>query len=112
MEERTGISGRSIASMVVGICSVPLFIPIPLPGTIPGLGLVLGIVAIVLGSIELKAVAKGKVDPRSRGFAIAGLTCGIVGTVLGILIVAFFGAIILPAICAAVIKGGRIPIPW
>ncbi len=114
---RTGISGRSIAAMVVGICSLPLLIPIPLPGMIPGLGLVLGIVAIVLSAIELKAIAKGKVNPRSRGFAVAGLACGIVGAVSGVLFIIFFGAIIMPLICAAIaavaatLKSGQIPLP-
>jgi hypothetical protein len=113
MVEKTGISGRSIAAMVVGICSLPLLIPIPLPGMIPGLGLVLGIVAIVLAAMELKAIAKGKVDPRNKGFAVAGMACGIVGTILGILIIIFFGAIastVLAAIAAA-LKSGQIPLP-
>lgn len=117
MVEKTGISGRSIASMVVGICSLPLLIPIPLPGMIPGLGLVLGIVAIILAAIELKAIAKGKVNPRSRGFAVAGMATGIVGAISGVLFIIFFGAIIMPAILAAIagiaaaLKGGQIPIP-
>jgi len=113
MVEKTGISGRSIASMVVGICSLPLLIPIPLPGMIPGLGLVLGIVAIILAIIELKAIAKGKVDPRSRGFAIAGMATGIMGTLSGVLFIVFFGAVastVLAAIAAA-LKSGQIPIP-
>ncbi|MBA7709916.1 hypothetical protein ES703_118842 [subsurface metagenome] len=113
MVEKAGISGRSIASMVVGICSLPLFIPIPLPGMIPGLGLILGIVAIVLAAIELKAIAKGKVDPRSRGFAVAGMATGIMGTLSGVLFIVFFGAVastVLAAIAAA-LKSGQIPIP-
>jgi hypothetical protein len=113
MVVKTGISGRSIASMVVGICSLPLLIPIPLPGMIPGLGLVLGIVAIILAVIELKAIAKGKVDPRSRGFAIAGMATGVVGTISGMLFIIFFGAVIMSAIAgaAAALKSGQIPIP-
>lgn len=113
MVKKTGISSRSIASMVIGICSLPLFIPIPLPGMIPGLGLVLGIVAIILAVVELKAIAKGRVDPRSRGFAIAGLATGIVGAISGVLFIIFFGAVastILAAIAAA-LKSGQIPIP-
>ncbi len=113
MVAKTGISGRSIASMVVGICSLPLLIPIPLPGMIPGLGLVLGIAAIILAIIELKAIAKGKVDSRSRGFAIAGMATGIVGTISGVLFIIFFGAVIMSAIAgaAAALKSGQIPIP-
>ena len=113
MVEKAGISGRSIASMVVGICSLPLLIPIPLPGMIPGLGLVLGIVAIILAVIELKAIAKGKVDPRSRGFAIAGMATGIVGTISGVLFIIFFAAIVSTGLAAivAVLKSGQIPIP-
>lgn len=113
MVEKAGISGRSIASMVVGICSLPLLIPIPLPGMIPGLGLILGIVAIILAAIELKAIAKGKIDPRSRGFAVAGMATGIMGTLSGVLFIVFFGVVastVLAAIAAA-LKSGQIPIP-
>ena len=113
MIEKAGISGRSITSMVVGICSLPLFIPIPLPGMMPGLGFILGIVAIILAILELKAIAKGKVDPRSRGFAVAGMATGIVGTIFGVLLIIFFGAIVSTGLAAivAVLKSGQIPIP-
>ena len=113
MVEKAGISGRSIASMVVGICSLPLLIPIPLPGMIPGLGFILGIVAIILAAIELKAIAKGKIDPKSRGFAVAGMATGIMGTLSGVFFIIFFGVVastVLAAIAAA-LKSGQIPIP-
>lgn len=62
--------GMSIASMVVGICSIVLccfwYLAIPC-----------GIVAVVLGVIGLKK--------HKNGMAIAGLVCGIIGTILGIL---------------------------
>ena len=99
--------------MVVGICSLPLFIPIPLPGMVPGLGLILGMVAIILAAVELKAIARGKGDPESKGFAIAGLVCGIAGVLLGILIIIFFGVIIFTGLAGilATLPGGPIPIP-
>lgn len=68
-----GPKGKAIASMVLGICAV-----------VGGcciwswLGLILGVIAVVLGALVLKNKEAGK------GFAIAGLVCGIVGVVWSI----------------------------
>ena len=69
-----GPKGKAIASMVCGICAVVLGCCIS-----SWLGLILGIVAIVLGALVIKNNEAG------RGFAIAGLVCGIVGAAFGIL---------------------------
>ena len=64
------INGLSIAGMVVGISSILINI----------IGL-LGITAIVLSSIALSQInARGG---KGKGFAIAGLVLGIIGTVWG-----------------------------
>lgn len=70
MPPQGGPKGKSIASMVTGICSI-----------IPGccwiwLGLPLAIVALVLGYLSRKNNEDGK------GMAIAGIVCGVVGLVL------------------------------
>lgn len=71
-------NGKSIAALVLGIISV---------GT-PYIGLLIGIVAIIFASLSLKEL-KYK-NEQGRGLAIAGLVCGIVGTVLYAIIIAFF----------------------
>jgi GYF domain 2 len=56
--------GLGIASMVLGICSLVLFcawyVAIPC-----------AILAVVFGAVSMK-------NPRAKGFAIAGLTCGLI----------------------------------
>lgn len=63
-----GPKGKAIASMVCGICAVVLGCCIW-----SWLGLILGVIAVALAAIVLKNNEAG------RGFAIAGLVCGIVG---------------------------------
>ena len=46
---------------------------------------VLGIVAWVMGSSDLKEMDAGTMDPTGRGLTQAGKICGIVATVLAIL---------------------------
>jgi uncharacterized paraquat-inducible protein A len=64
-------SGRSVASLVLGILSI----------AIPYLGLIVGIVAIVLSAKQRKI--------RPDSYSTAGLITGIVGTVLWSLITLF-----------------------
>lgn len=61
--------GLSIASMVLGICSVVLFI---------WLGFILGVLAIIFAAVEIRR--------HKNGMAIAGLVTGIVGTILSIIV--------------------------
>jgi len=68
-------SGRATASMVVGIISIPAAL-------FAILGVILGIVAIVLGS-----TARGEAGRRgltNAGQATAGLILGSIGLVLGV----------------------------
>ena len=72
-------SGLAIASMVLGILSLPLFCF--WPGAIP-----LGILATVLGFVARSKVKAG--TGAGGGMAMAGIVCGIIAIVLAILMLA------------------------
>ena len=77
-------NGMAIASMVCGICSLVLFM---------FFGIVLAIVAVVLGHIHLSNIKKDPQHYSARGMAVAGLATGYVGigfTFLGLLIFGSF----------------------
>ncbi|OAB45476.1 DUF4190 domain-containing protein [Paenibacillus glacialis] len=76
-------NGKSIAALVLGILSVAT----------PYIGLLFGIIAMILASISLKEL-KYK-NEEGRGLAIAGLVCGIVGTVIYALLIAFLVVIFI-----------------
>lgn len=65
------MSGKSIASMVLGILSILLSVWGYLP-------LIMGIVAIVLGGWSIKS------DKGTHGMAITGLVTGIIGVLFGL----------------------------
>jgi heme/copper-type cytochrome/quinol oxidase subunit 4 len=46
---------------------------------------ILGIIAWVMGSGDLKEMREGKRDPSGEQMTKAGMICGIIGTILGIL---------------------------
>ncbi|WP_019638237.1 DUF4190 domain-containing protein [Paenibacillus fonticola] len=70
-------NGKSIAAMVLGILSIVL----------PYLGFIIGIIAIIMSTISFKELKQ--TNEQGRGFATAGLVCGIIGTVLYGIIVLF-----------------------
>lgn len=76
--------GMAIAALVFGILSILLGAPI--------LGVILGLVAIVLGFIALKKVKKGV--GGGRGLAIAGIVTGIIGALISIVLTVFLGAVL------------------
>lgn len=49
------------------------------------LGFILGPIAWVMGSTDLKEIRAGRMDPEGEGSTRAGLICGIIGTILHIL---------------------------
>ncbi len=69
-------NGMGIASMILGIVSIPLVCCF-------SIGVVTGIVAIVLGFIGKAKADRG--EATNRGMAIAGIVCGFVAVGLAIL---------------------------
>ncbi|WP_435922145.1 DUF4190 domain-containing protein [Paenibacillus sp. DYY-L-2] len=86
-------NGKSIASLVLGILS--LFIPY--------IGFIMGIIAIVFASLSFKELKK--TGEQGKGLSIAGLVCGIIGTVLYGLIILF---VILAVFIFATMETGNI----
>lgn len=79
-------SSQATTILVLGILSIVCCAP-------------LGIVALVMGNNELRAIDEGRRPPENRGTASAGRVCGIVGLVLAALgLIAFaMGALTIPA---------------
>jgi hypothetical protein len=76
--DRGRTNGRAVASLVLGIVSIPtcLFWPV---------SVVLGILAIVIGTMAKHDIAKG--GYTNAGQAKAGVICGIAGITLSILLI-------------------------
>ena len=70
-------SGKAIAAMVLGICSIPGCMLYGIPA------IVCGILAIVFYKQAKRRIAAGEFSPGSMSMAKAGLICGIVGLALG-----------------------------
>ncbi|WP_411080609.1 DUF4190 domain-containing protein [Streptomyces sp. cmx-18-6] len=75
-------NGLGTAAMVLGIVSVVVF-------CLYGLGIILGILALVFGLIGLGRAKRG--EATNRGMAVAGIVLGSVGMVIA---AAFLGAVI------------------
>jgi hypothetical protein len=87
-------SGRSIASLVLGILSLVL-------GCVPGLDLILGVLAVTFGGLELKSIGAKLTSDKGKGFAITGLVTGILGLAWGLvhlLLVFIYGIAFLSAL--------------
>lgn len=72
-------SGKAVASMVLGICSIPacLFYGVP--------AVICGILAIFFSRTAKAQQKAGQAGGSTQGMATAGLTCGIIGLCLGLL---------------------------
>ncbi|SFS00548.1 DUF4190 domain-containing protein [Anaeromicropila populeti] len=68
------VNGLAIASLVLGILSIPF-------SCCYGFGILMGIVGLILGIISKKG------EPRFTGQAIGGIVCSIIGAILSILII-------------------------
>lgn len=65
-----GASGRAVAALILGILSLVC------------MGFLAGVPAIILGSMELKAIRRGEAPAAGEGVAKVGYILGIIGTVL------------------------------
>jgi hypothetical protein len=68
-------NGMGIAAMVLGICAAALFCLWPL-------AILLGIMAVIFGSIGRAKARRG--EATNPGHALAGIICGVAGILLGI----------------------------
>ena len=82
-------SGVALASMITGIAALAL-------GSMCGLPILAAPVAIILGAMGMRETGPGQ--KAGRGFAIAGLATGIIGTLLIIGVVPLYGGMILAVI--------------
>lgn len=80
-------NGKSIASMVLGILNLLLIL-------MPYISVILGILAIILSAISFKEIRR--YGDTGKGMAVAGLVCGIVGTIV-VLIIFTIGIIFIAA---------------
>ncbi|GAS85024.1 DUF4190 domain-containing protein [Paenibacillus amylolyticus] len=71
-------NSKSIVSLVLGILSL----------TIPYLGFLIGIVAIIFASLAFKEI-RIRME-QGKGLAIAGLVCGIIGTAIYTVLIVLF----------------------
>jgi Domain of unknown function (DUF4190) len=72
LEQSTPGSGLGVAGFVTGLLGLLLF-------WIPGFGLLLGIVGIVLSAVGMSQIRRAR---GNAGLAVAGLVCGALGAVL------------------------------
>ena len=81
-------SGKAIAAMVLGICSIPacFFYGVP--------GLICGILAIVFWHLARGEILRGERSAASLGMATAGLVCGSIGAGLALLGIVVMAALI------------------
>lgn len=77
-------SGKAIASMVLGICSIVLCMCYGLPGIIAG---GVGLLMFYLARPDIR---DGRVNSASSGMATAGLVTSIIGVALGVIYLGFF----------------------
>lgn len=76
-------SGMAIASMVIGILGIA--------GGWMCCGIILPIVAIILGHVSFSQIQRRPSDLTGKGLAIAGFTLGYVGLLFGIIAALAFG---------------------
>ncbi len=82
-------SGKAIAALVLGICSIPICILYGIPS------IVCGILAMVFSSKAKAQVVEGDVNPASKSMATAGWICGTIGLCLGIIYIGIIAVIIV-----------------
>ncbi|WP_055105602.1 DUF4190 domain-containing protein [Paenibacillus ihumii] len=81
-------NSKSVTALVLGILAI----------AIPYIGFFLGIVAIIIASLSFKEIKI--TNEKGHGFSVAGMVCGIIGTVIYGLIMLFFIIVIIAAASA------------
>ncbi|MFZ4515938.1 MAG: DUF4190 domain-containing protein [Acidimicrobiia bacterium] len=79
------LNGLALASMILGIVSIPAL-------CFAGLGGFVGVAGVVLGIIALRQINRAATPAGGKGIAIAGIACGATGGALGLL---YAGAIVI-----------------
>ncbi len=89
---------------ILSLCSLPALCCGVFGAVFAVAGLGCGITAWVLGRKDLRKMTAGAMDPGGRSTTQAGVTCGIIGTclcsvilVLGLVLAAFWGALLISA---------------
>ena len=77
-QDNSGKKGLAIAALVLGILSLPAIL------TVVG-GIVLGLIAIILGIVAARGASKGK--NGGKGLAITGAVLGALGLIVSVVIV-------------------------
>lgn len=77
-------NGLAVAALVIGAVGVVF-------STIPGVGVILGILAVALAWLGLRRAGEGA---SGRGLAVAGLVLGLVTTLIGLLAVVVFKEVV------------------
>jgi hypothetical protein len=70
-----------------------------------GIGGLIGILPWVMGNTSLKAINQGLANPMERSMVNGGRICGIVGSVLGALILLFYGGFMAFSIVSGIRSG-------
>jgi uncharacterized protein DUF4190 len=81
-------SGKAVASMVLGICSIVGCVMYGIPS------LICGPLAIIFAIMAKKQVARGEAGSSSTGMATAGLICGIIGLTMVVLFIGLIAVMI------------------
>lgn len=88
-------SNRAMATLILGILALIC------------MGFVAGIPAIILGSMELKAIKGGQAPQEGEGLARVGYILGIIGTILTCLAMTALIAIIALGVATGTTEGVR-----
>jgi len=78
------VSGKAVASLVLGIVSIPLCVCLGVPS------LICGALALYFAKVARDDIAAGMFSEQSRGMATAGMICGLIGLGLSILHLGYF----------------------
>ena len=93
-------NGMAIASMVMGILSIPSCFCYGIPS------IIFAVLGLIFASVATKQMSRGGYASSSRGMNTAGKICSYVGLTLGILYILFFVIMIIIAVNSPPPPGG------